>query len=82
MQHCTFCGSEFPDDARFCGRCGRAPVATHDAPTTFTGGRARPVPKQGAGDEEERRRRAFLLDLPFAPGGAGQVSLGNAVMAT
>src|SRR5712692_7515039 len=22
MQHCTVCGSELPDDARFCGKCG------------------------------------------------------------
>jgi hypothetical protein len=22
MQNCTFCGSELPEDARFCGRCG------------------------------------------------------------
>src|SRR5713226_3672468 len=22
MQHCTVCGSELPDNARFCGKCG------------------------------------------------------------
>jgi hypothetical protein len=77
MQLCAFCGSEFPDDARFCGRCGRAPIATLDAPTTLSSGQARPVPKKEAEEEEERRRRAFLLDLSFFPGGGGQPSAGH-----
>ncbi len=71
MQHCEFCGSEFPEDTRFCGRCGRAPRATLDAPTTLSSGQARPVPKKEAEEEEERRHRALLLDLSFSPGGAG-----------
>src|SRR5260370_17208973 len=24
MRYCRFCGSALPDNARFCGRCGRA----------------------------------------------------------
>jgi hypothetical protein len=48
MQRCAFCGSEFPDNARFCGQCGRAPVATLDAPTTLSSAQARPVPKKGS----------------------------------
>jgi hypothetical protein len=71
MQRCAFCGSEFPDDARFCGRCGRVPGATLDAPTTLSSGQARPVPKKETEEEKERRRRAFLLDLLIFPGGGG-----------
>ena len=77
MQHCEFCGSEFPEDTRFCGRCGRAPRATLDAPTTLSSGQARPVPKKEAEEEEERRHRALLLDLSFSPGGGGQPSVGH-----
>jgi hypothetical protein len=77
MQHCAFCESEFPDDAHFCGRCGRAPIATLDAPTTLSSGLGRPVPKKEAEEEEERRRRAFLLDLSFSPGGGGQPGAGH-----
>jgi streptogramin lyase len=77
MQRCAFCGSEFPDNARFCGQCGRAPVATLDAPTTLSSAQARPVPKKEAEEEEERRRRAFLLDLPFSPGGGSQPVAGQ-----
>lgn len=79
MQHCAFCGSEFPDDARFCGRCGRAPVATLDAPTTLSSGQAHLVPKKKAEEEEERRRRALLLALPFSPEG-GQPGIGQVPM--
>ncbi len=75
MQRCAFCGSEFPDHARFCGQCGRAPVATLDAPTTLSSAQARPVPKKAAEEEEERQRRAFLLDLSFSPGGGRSLSM-------
>ncbi len=27
MQHCQFCESAFPDNARCCGNCGRAPAS-------------------------------------------------------
>src|SRR5712692_112486 len=80
MQRCAFCGSEFPDDTRFCGRCGRAPHATLDAPTTLSSGQGHPVPKKEAEEEEERRLRAFLLDLSFAPGGGGQPGVGHVPM--
>lgn len=38
MQHCTVCGSEIPDDARFCSKCGHThnPVSTIDEETTNT----------------------------------------------
>ncbi len=36
MQHCTVCGSEIPDDASFCGKCGNtlSQVSTMDEETT------------------------------------------------
>jgi streptogramin lyase len=80
MQPCAFCGSVFPDNARFCGQCGRAPVATLDAPTALSRGQARPVPKKEVEEEEERQRRAFLLDLSFSPGGGGQPGVGHVPM--
>jgi hypothetical protein len=35
LQHCTVCGSEIPDDARFCGKCGHtfSTVSTIDEET-------------------------------------------------
>ena len=38
MQHCTVCGSEIPDDARFCSKCGHTfnQVSTLDEETTNT----------------------------------------------
>lgn len=38
MQHCTVCGSERPDNARFCSKCGHAldQVSTIDEETTNT----------------------------------------------
>ncbi|TMD00270.1 MAG: zinc-ribbon domain-containing protein [Chloroflexi bacterium] len=38
MQHCTVCGSEIPDDARFCSKCGHThnQVSTIDEETTNT----------------------------------------------
>ena len=38
MQHCTVCGSEIPDDARFCNKCGHTldQVSTIDEETTNT----------------------------------------------
>gem|GEM_PF-6797611 len=39
MQHCTVCGSEIPDDASFCGKCGNtlSQVSTMDEETTRNG---------------------------------------------
>jgi len=38
LQHCTVCGSEIPDDARFCSKCGHThnQVSTIDEETTNT----------------------------------------------
>lgn len=39
MQHCTVCGSEIPDNARFCSKCGHTldQVSTIDEETANTG---------------------------------------------
>ena len=93
MQHCEFCGSELPVNARFCGHCGRTPGGTTkkqtdiSAPTTANlpplnaptalGGQSQPGSESE--EEEERRRRPLLLDLPFPAGLAaeGQPAVGN-----
>ena len=33
MYHCMFCGAEIPEDARFCGNCGRTPIPSPDGQT-------------------------------------------------
>src|SRR5229473_4498924 len=33
MFHCVFCGAEIPEDARFCGNCGRTPISSPDGQT-------------------------------------------------
>jgi hypothetical protein len=33
MYHCVFCGAEIPEDARFCGNCGRTPISSPDGQT-------------------------------------------------
>ena len=77
MKRCTFCGSEFPDDTRYCGQCSRTPCATLDTPTTLSNAKAQPVLKKETEEEEELQRRAFLLDLSFSPGGVGQPGSGH-----
>ena len=37
MHTCEFCGSEIPDDASFCGECGRAPDKAMEARTMASG---------------------------------------------
>lgn len=37
MLQCTFCGSEIPPDARFCGSCGRMPGSPPDGQTRISG---------------------------------------------
>ena len=34
---CPKCGSENPDDARFCGSCGESLSTAHDAPASTSG---------------------------------------------
>ncbi len=33
MLHCSYCGSEIPEDARFCGNCGRTPSYPQEGQT-------------------------------------------------
>ena len=77
MQRCHFCGSEFPDNARFCGTCGRAPTsstALNTAVPSFASSTEANMntiantsfPQSNQPDEEERRRGAIpLVPLPF-----------------
>src|SRR5229473_3480513 len=37
MYHCEFCGSDLPDDARFCGNCGRLSNSPADGQTRVSG---------------------------------------------
>jgi zinc-ribbon domain len=55
-RYCTKCGAEMPEDARFCGSCGRpahqtAAVATPEADVSVPppGSRAEVTPPSGAG---------------------------------
>src|SRR5712691_1405432 len=77
MQHCEFCGSELPINARFCGHCGRTPGGTtgrqtdvSDSPTanlpplnapTALGGQSQSAPGNEEQEEEEERRRRAIL---------------------
>lgn len=38
MAHCNNCGSQIPDNARFCSRCGAAPSASGGAPSSSAQG--------------------------------------------
>ncbi len=37
MQHCTVCGSELPDQARYCGKCGHV-LTSYTGPATYNTG--------------------------------------------
>jgi len=96
MQHCAFCGSELPPNARFCGHCGRTPGSASGGPTSIrdapTGGlpplaaptapSAPPNIVARSDEEQEQRRRAISLDgpLPIFPGASGQPSTGSVPM--
>lgn len=72
MQHCQYCGSDFPDDARFCGQCGRTPALDSALARTSTPPVSLPfVPPpqadQPEAEDEEERRRAAILPLPIPP---------------
>ena len=90
MQRCHFCGFEFPDNARFCGNCGQAPIsntAFNTASSSFASPTEAntniiantPLPQRNLQDEEERRRGAILpVPLPFGTDGSpsgGQVPM-------
>src|SRR5215471_21632332 len=67
MRQCEYCKAELPDQATFCGTCGR--IATDEA-EAITGVTEIPTAELDAmpteydeEDEEEKRRRAALLGL-------------------
>ncbi|MGH2496704.1 MAG: BACON domain-containing protein [Ktedonobacteraceae bacterium] len=37
MYRCAFCGAEIPEDARFCGICGRTPISAPEGQTRISG---------------------------------------------
>src|SRR6266567_1827500 len=65
MLYCRFCGSEVPDHARFCGRCGSVLGAAPEGRTDLSSSPEQDVQSSGsyAGDSQ-----AILFDLPFAAG--------------
>ena len=79
MLYCRFCGSEVPDNARFCGRCGSVLGAAPEGRTDLSSSPEQDVQSAGsyAGDSQ-----AILFDLPFAAGLPGdlQAPLANAPM--
>ena len=74
MQRCQFCGFEFPENARFCGNCGRAPVLNapfSDAPSpaNFAPQAFMPPPvgNQPDAEDEEEWRDGAILPIPVPP---------------
>ena len=79
MQRCHFCGYVFPENARFCGNCGRAPTSGTaldtasptfaSSPDEFASTIATSPFQQGYQtaweDEEEQRRRGAIPPLPI-----------------
>jgi len=94
MQRCHFCGYEFPENARFCGNCGRVPTSGTaldgaspsfaSSPDEFASTVATSYFQQGyqtaREDEEEQRRRAAILPPPFPFGTEGSSTAGQAPM--
>jgi hypothetical protein len=88
MQHCQFCGSAFPDHARFCGNCGREatsnkvldsppPPYASDPEATMRILAITPLPlgnRPAGEDEEEERRRSAPLPRPIPPWAAGSLA--------
>jgi hypothetical protein len=90
MQRCHFCGSEFPDNARFCGNCGQAPTSRMALDTASSSFASPPeaymntiantsLPQGNQPDEEERRRGA-ILPVPFPFGTDGPLAGGQVPM--
>ena len=92
MQRCHFCGSEFPDNARFCGTCGRAPTSStalntavpsfasspEESISTIATSPLRQGNQSAREDEEEKRRRGAILPLPIPFGTEGSLAGGQA----
>ena len=72
MQRCRFCGYEFPENARFCGNCGRVPTsgtALDTATPSFASSPLQQGNQTAWEDEEEKRRRGAILPIPFGTEG-------------
>ena len=94
MQRCQYCGYEFPENARFCGNCGRVPTSGTaldtaspsfaSSPDEFASTIATSPLQQGYQttweDEEEQRRRGAILPLPIPFGTEGSSAAGQAPM--
>jgi len=80
MQHCAFCGSELPPNARFCGHCGRTleratgtPTELRDTPPGQGAPRAAFIAPSAAlsagpgsaSEQEQQPRHALLPDGPL-----------------
>ncbi len=92
MQRCHFCGSEFPDNARFCEICGRAPTSStalntavpsfasspEESISTIATSPLRQGNQSAREDEEEKRRRGAILPLPIPFGTEGSLAGGQA----
>ncbi len=88
MQRCHFCGSEFPDNARFCEICGRAPTSStvlntavpsfasspEESISTIATSPLRQGNQSAREDEEEKRRRGAILPLPIPFGTEGSLA--------
>jgi hypothetical protein len=94
MQRCHFCGYVFPENARFCGNCGRAPTSGTaldtasptfaSSPDEFASTIATSPFQQGYQtaweDEEEQRRRGAIPPLPIPFWTEGYSAAGQAPM--
>ncbi|MGZ6281505.1 MAG: zinc-ribbon domain-containing protein [Ktedonobacteraceae bacterium] len=94
MQRCQHCGYEFPENARFCGNCGRVPTSGTaldtaspsfaSSPDEFASTIATSPWQQGNQttweDEVEQRRRGAILPLPIPFGAEGSSAAGQAPM--
>jgi hypothetical protein len=92
MQRCHFCGSEFPENARFCETCGRAPTSStalntavpsfasspEESISTIATSPLRQGNQSAREDEEEERRRGAFLPLPITFGTEGSLAGGQA----
>src|SRR6266566_6693223 len=92
MQRCHFCGSEFPDNARFCEICGRTTTSStalntavpsfasspEESISTIATSPLRQGNQSAREDEEEKRRRGAILSLPIPFGTEGSLAGGQA----
>ncbi len=86
MQRCQNCGTELPENARFCAQCGHTLNVMPDTPTysgklvNYAGMMQQASGGSGKDEDEEEQRRRMLLGLPLlgtmigdAPPSAGVV---------